>query len=45
LGSPDLRHFNGAEPGQARVPMPSTSLSRQESKTWMPGMKPGMTSH
>ncbi|MGA9196707.1 MAG: hypothetical protein WB037_16595, partial [Pseudolabrys sp.] len=34
--------FN-AEVGQARLPMPSTSSPLESVKTWMPGIKPGMT--
>jgi len=37
----DSRHSFDAEVGQARLPVPSTSL--QVSRTWMPGTRPGMT--
>src|SRR2546421_12890399 len=39
---PTCAALNSSELGQARVPVPSTSLL-QKSKTWMPGTRPGMT--
>jgi phytoene/squalene synthetase len=44
-GLPDLRRSISADLGQARGPMPSTSVLPQQRKTWMPGTSPNKSGH